>query len=110
MPKLHLTHATTDLGTEMADILPPMDVGDFARRMVTIKNAGDNAFADGKIETGPSDSGPWFAETPPAELATLAAGASCRWSNVSAARYVRVQAKTGSNTTDVQVWLDALPI
>lgn len=74
-----------------------------------VNAAGGRALADFQVDTGPTNDGPWFSETVPAEAKTLAAGANHRFSLSLMSRWIRVSAKSAANTADcdVTVYLSA---
>lgn len=97
-------------------VLPPRDLGDMPRRVVTISVAGGTGklgLTDADIQLGPTATGPWFDEDIAASgIPTLAAGASGVYRMDRGDRWLRVMGKgiDAEGQTDVTVYLDAIDV
>ena len=91
-------------------ILPPRDLGEYPMKVITLANAaGGAALADCKIEVGPTNSGPWFAEDLTGTgLPTLVAGAAGTYRMTKVDRWLRVQGKAAGANCGLTVQLDAV--
>lgn len=95
-------------------VLDPRDLGGRPHRVITVAVAdGEDqcGLADATIETGPTDAGPWFAESLGSSgIATLGAGESGVLSMAFYGRFLRVSAKAAveeGKHCDLTVYVDA---
>jgi hypothetical protein len=97
-------------------VLPPRDLGEYARRALTFAVAdgdGKLGLADATVEVGPTATGPWLAVSLSGlGVTNLAAGATAAVRMDLVDRWLRASAKGADNTgqTDLTIYLDAMPI
>ncbi len=110
---------TLEIGAVHTDalevVIPPRNLDHWPARVLTVENAaGGAALVDLKIEHGPTEEGPWFAEDlSGSTLPTLAAGANGVWRGTRYDRCVRVRAQAAvaeGKSCTLTLHLDALPV